>query len=132
MAVLSFTVMTLVIGVLLRGLDDTSVALFGNDGWRFMQVGALLVAHNMAGIVSWEAHYHSFSNRLLWLLAVALHPIIYTVNWHIYADLVLASSANILLQNITALGLVIIPTILVYGGPFNALVNAPPGSRAAD
>ena len=129
MAVLCFVVMTLLLGLVLNGMDESGAVIFGADAWRIIQFCTLLIAHNMAGVASWEAHYHGFGNRLTWLIAIALHALAYSLNWEIYASLVLTDDSLNLIPNLAALGLIIIPSFLVFGGPFNALINPPPRAR---
>ena len=130
MLVLSLVVMTLLVGLFLQAMDGVAPVMFGDNDWRLVQLGVLLIVHCMAGIASWGAHYHQFGNRALWIVAVCLHPLVYTINWEIYAALVLTGDDTNLAQNLTTMGIIIIPSMLLFGGPFNALINPPPRYRS--
>ena len=112
MVVLAATTLPLLCGLFLAGLEMV--------GGEYIQFGVLMLAHSLAGAASWTAHYHTFGHRLLWLLACNLHALTYPVHWHLYANLVVADDDTLI--NLVVLGCIVFPSILVFGGPFNALI----------
>lgn len=126
MLVLSFVTLCLVVNLILNSFDSTYI--YERDAWNLIKFGILLIAHNLTGLISWEAHYHSFANRLMWTLAVCLYPMVYVINWQFYAGLTLTGGDDAMLRNLVAIGVIVMPSLLVFGGPFNAVVNPP--SRA--
>ena len=108
MTVLAASLLPLVIGVLLTSSG-------GQDAW--LHFAALLLAHNIAGWASWTCHYQAWGQRVMWMLAVGLHTLSYTVFWEVYA------TEQVLLQSLVILGVIVIPSGLMYAGPFNAVLR---------
>ena len=108
MTVLAASLLPLLVGVLLTTSG-------GQDAW--LRFGTLLMAHSIAGWASWTCHYQAWGQRVLWMLAVALHTLTYTIFWDIYAV------EQDLLQNLVILGIIVIPSGLMYAGPFNAVLR---------
>lgn len=123
MVVLALVVLSLITGIILQSMDQPNMTLLGMDNWRLTQFGILVIVHCVTGISSWGAHYHSFGNRALWVVAICTHPMVYILNWELYAALSLSSDSHNLIQNLNVLVLIIIPSMLLYGGPFNAVIN---------
>ena len=125
MLVLIAVCLALAVSVLLRVMGDTFQHTYGS-GWPIAQFAVLLIAHGAAGAASWHAGYQRWSDRLLWMLAVHVHCATYAFNWPVYQGLAATTeTTRDVLPLLGALGLIVGPSILMYGGPVAALVNPP-------
>ncbi len=114
---------TLAVSLLLRAAGSDYQHAYGG-GWPVIQLVILAVLHGAAGLASWSGDYRSFANRLMWLLALHLHAVTYAINWPVYQGLVgTVAQTPDLLPNLSAFFLILLPSLLMYGGPVAAIVN---------
>ena len=138
MGVLSATVLALVLGVLL------SVPITGGEQDALIRVFVLAMAHLLAGWMSWTASYQGWASRLCWMSAITTHTLTYTLNWELYAvswgalraqypgmTLLNEGQANTL-QSLVIVGVIVLPSIMMYGGPFRAILRPPPPAPTED
>ena len=131
MLVLITVCFALAVSLVLRTFGDDYRHTFG-AAWPLVQLAILLAAHGAAGIASWTARYQAWPQKLLWLIAVHVHTVTYALNWPVYAGITGGGeTARELPPTITAVALVILPSLLMYGGPITALIN-PPRKPAAE
>ena len=115
----------LVVSLLLRAGGDTYEPFYGG-GWPVIQLVILTLAHGAAGLASWLGDYRSWANRLLWMMALHLHAVTYALNWPVYHGLTgTVAQTPDLLPNLSAFFLILLPSLLMYGGPVAALINPP-------
>lgn len=125
MLVLIAVCFALAVSLALRTVDEDLRHVFGAS-WSLVQMAILLAAHGAAGLASWTARYRAWPQKLMWLIAVHVHTITYALNWPVYAGITgTGEVARELLPTITAVALVILPSLLMYGGPIAALINPP-------
>ena len=93
--------------------------------WQWLVLLLLITTHLSVGLASFHARYVSFSNGLFWILAGGLFPLLYVVHWPLYASITLPGDQ--LLDELTALFVILVPTVLFYLGPLMAAMN--PGRR---
>ena len=92
--------------------------------WPIIQFAVLLIAHGTAGAVSWVSDYRTWSDRLMAMVAVHLHCVTYALNWPVYQGLTATTeTTRDILPLLAALGMIIGPSILMFGGPIAAIVN---------
>ena len=122
MLVLTLTILALMAGLALRTLDGAPV--YGPGGWVYVQWGVMALLHGIAGLASWNAHYHRWSDRAFWMMAVNIHCLTYPLNWAVYRDLVvLADTETQVLKHLVMLTVVLLPSVLMLGGPLVALLT---------
>ena len=109
MTVLAASLLPFIVGALLTS---------GGGQGAYLNLAALLVTHNIAGWASWTAHYQAWGQRVLWLLALGVHTLTYTIHRTHYFAI-----EDALLQNLMVLGVIVIPSGLMYAGPFNAVMR---------
>ena len=125
MLVLIAVCFALCVSVVLRTFGDAYDHTYG-PGWPIVQLVILLIVHCTAGVASWTAGYRTWSQRLMWLIAIHLHTITYALNWPVYQGLTGTSDlTRELLPTLAAVALIILPSLLMYGGPVAALINPP-------
>lgn len=62
-----------------------------------------------------------------WLMALHLHAVTYALNWPVYQGLTGATElTRDLLPNLAAFFLILLPSILMYGGPIAAVLTPRP------
>ena len=122
----------LVVSLGLRALGDVHQPFYG-AGWPIIQLVILAVAHSAAGLASWSGEHHGWANRVMWLMALHLHAVTYSLNWPVYQGLVGTTElTRDLLPNLAAFFLILLPSILMYGGPIAAVLTPrPPRSNAS-
>ena len=119
----------LVISLVLRGAGDYLQHFYG-PAWPAITLAILMLVHGMAGVASWTARYHGFGQRLLWLVAIHLHTLTYALNWPVYQGLLGQTPLMMsILPNLAAVGVIVAPSLLMYGGPVATVVQ---GSRRGD
>ncbi len=115
----------LVVSLGLRALGDTHQPFYGAS-WPIIQLVVLAIAHCAAGLASWSGGHRSWADRLMWIMALQLHAVTYALNWPIYQGLTGTTDlTRELLPNFAAFFLILLPSLLMYGGPVAALVNPP-------
>lgn len=115
----------LVVSLGLRALGDTHQPFYG-AGWPIIQLVVLTIAHCAAGLASWSGDYRTWGDRLMWMMALHLHAVTYALNWPIYQGLTGANElTRQLLPDFTAFFLVLLPSLLMIGGPIAALIHRP-------
>ena len=123
--------LALAVSLLLRAAGDDYQHVYGG-GWPVIQLVILSLAHSGAGLASWMGDYRSFPNRLMWMMALHLHAVTYALNWPVYQGLTgTVAQTPDLLPNLSAFLLILLPSLLMYGGPVAALIN-PPRRRAEE
>ena len=121
----------LAVSLLLRAAGHDYQHTYGS-GWPIIQLVILAIVHGGAGLSSWLGEYRSFANRLMWLVALYLHAVTYALNWPVYQGLAgTVAQTPDLLPNLSAIFLILIPSILMYGGPVAAVI-APPRRRSEE
>ena len=131
MLVLIAVCFALVVSLLLRAAGDTYQHTYGAS-WPIIQFAVLLIAHGAAGAASWAGDYRRWSDRLMAMVAVHVHCATYAFNWPVYQGFTATTDATRdILPLLATLGLIVGPSILMYGGPVAALIN-PPIRRAED
>ena len=125
MLVLIAVCFALVVSLLLRAAGDTYQHTYG-AAWPVIQLVILLLAHCAAGLASWFGDYRTFGDRLMWMVALHVHAVTYALNWPVYQGLTgTVALTPELLPNLSAFGLILLPSMLMYGGPVAALINPP-------
>ena len=125
MLVLIAVCFALVVSLVLRTLGDDFRHTFGAS-WPLVQLAVLLVAHGAAGLASWTVRYQTWSQKLLWLIAIHVHTLTFALNWPVYVGIIgTGEVSRQLLPTLTAVALVILPSLLMFGGPIVALLNPP-------
>ena len=115
----------LVVSLLLRAAGHDYQHVYGN-AWPVIQLVVLMVVHSAAGLASWFGDYRSWADRLMWVAALHLHAVTYALNWPVYQGLTgTVAMTPDLLPNLSAFLLILLPSLLVYGGPVAALINPP-------
>lgn len=129
MLVLAAVGFALVVSFVLRFAGTEYEATYGG-AWPVIQLVILAVAHSAAGLASWSADCHEWSDRLMWMMALHLHAVTYALNWPVYQGLVGTTElTRELLPNLAALFLILLPSLLMYGGPIAALFSSPRRTR---
>ncbi len=125
MLVLIAVCFALVVSLALRTFGDDFGHAYG-PAWPMLQLAVLLVAHLAAGLASWSARYQTWSQKLLWLVAIHVHTLTFALNWPVYVGIIGdGEMSEQLLPTLTAVALVILPSLLMYRGPVAALINPP-------
>ena len=115
----------LVVSLGLRALGETHQPFYG-AGWPIIQLVILSVVHSAAGLASWIGDYRSWAQRLMWMMALHLHAVTYALNWPVHQGLTGTTElTRDLLPNLAAFFLILLPSLLMYGGPVAALINPP-------
>ena len=115
----------LVIGLMLRAAGHDHQHVYGG-GWPVIQLVTLTVVHSAAGLASWFGDYRTFADRLMWMMTLHLHAVTYALNWPLYQGLTgTVAMTPDLLPNLSAFFLILLPSLLMYGGPVAALINPP-------
>ena len=115
----------LVVSLLLRAAGHHYQDDYG-AAWPIIQLVILLIAHGTAGLASWAGDYRSYADRLMWMLALSIHAVTYALNWPVYQGITGSTElTRELLPNLAAFGLVLLPSLLIYGGPIAALIHPP-------
>ena len=115
----------LVVSLGLRALGDTHQPFYG-AAWPIIQLVILAVVHSMAGLASWAGEYRSWAQRVMWMMALYLHAVTYALNWPVYQGLTgTVAQTPDLLPNLSAFFLILLPSLLMYGGPVAAVLNPP-------
>ena len=123
MAVLAVASLPLIAGVLLSG------GYVAGEQDALIYLAVLSVLHGAAGWTSWSCRATGWGDGLLWAVALTLHTVTYALNWELYTGLAggygeQLANAN-LLENLTVVAVILIPSILMYGGPFRAIIRPP-------
>ena len=138
MVVLIAVCFALCVSLTLRALRDAFQLDFGNS-WPIIEFAALLIAHGMAGIASWnfgtvpegrdeKDGQPGWGDRLMWMAAIHVHVVTYALNWPVYQGITGTTELmKTLLPPMTAILLVIVPSILMFGGPVASIMR--PRSR---
>lgn len=88
----------------------------GEDGQhQLATVMVMALAHLGAGYVSWSCRSGGWGFRLLWAVALMLHTFTYPRNWDFYTALPQ--------PDLVVISCILIPTILMYAGPFRSLLD---------
>ena len=115
----------LAVSLLLRVAGHEYQHVYGS-GWPIIQLVILAIVHSAAGLASWMGEYRYFPNRLMWLMALYLHAVTYALNWPVYQGLTgTVAQTPDLLPNLSAFLLILLPSLLMYGGPVAAVINPP-------
>ncbi len=97
----------------------------GDDGQHeLVTVVVMALAHLGAGYVSWVCRSGGWGFRLLWAVALMLHTFTYPRNWEFYTALPQ--------PDLVVISCILIPTILMYGGPFRSILDQRRGGRDSD
>ena len=116
----------LVVSLGLRALADVHQPFYGAS-WSIIQLVILAIAHNAAGLTSWSGDYRGWANRVMRLMALHLHAVTYALNWPVYQGLTGATElTRDLLPNLAVFFLILLPSILMYGGPIAAVLTPRP------
>ena len=116
MAVLAFTSLPLVAGVLLAG------GYIAGEQDALVHLAILSVLHGAAGWVSWSCRATGWGDGLLWAGALTLHTVTFPLNWELYAGL---EGHGGVIEDLAILTVMVIPSVLMYGGPFRAIIRPP-------
>lgn len=84
---------------------------------EYIWFSLMVILHSIAGGLSWSANYHTYGNRILWLLAVHVHVLVYTVQWDMYTSITLGDDGTFMV-----LGCIVMPSVLMFGAPFAAVI----------
>ena len=119
----------LVISLVLRGAGDYLQHFYG-PAWPAITLAILMLVHGMAGVASWDSPLSRF------------RPTAFVAGGHTHAHLdlcpQLAGVPGLLgetplmmsiLPNLAAVGVIVVPSLLMYGGPVATVVQ---GSRRGD
>ena len=113
----------LVVSLGLRALGDTHQPFYG-AAWPVISLVILAIVHSAAGLASWAGDYGSWAQRLMWLMALHLHAVTYALNWPVYQGLTgTVAQTPDLLPNLSAFFLILLPSLLMYGGPVAAALT---------
>ena len=116
MPVLAVTALPLAAGVLLAG------GYIAGEQDALVYLAILSVLHGAAGWVSWSCRATGWGDGLLWAAALTLHTVTYALNWELYAGL--EGHAGVV-EDLTIVTVILIPSLLMYGGPFRAIIRPP-------
>ena len=132
MVVLVAVCFALCVSLALRALGDTYQHEFGGS-WPVIQFAVLLLAHGAAGLASWRQGADAdqwgpwetgWGDRVLWLAAIHLHVVTYALNWPVYQGFTGTTElTRDLMPTMAAVLLIIVPSILMYGGPVAAIMQ---------
>ena len=113
----------LAVSLLLRVAGHDYQHFYGS-GWPIIQLVILAIFHSTAGLASWVEESRSFPNRIIWMMALYLHAVTYAINWPVYQGLTgTVAQTPHLLPNLSAFLLILLPSLLMYGGPVAAVLN---------
>lgn len=116
MVVLAVTVLPLLAGILLSG------GYIVGEQDPLIYLAVLSVLHGGAGWVSWTGRASGWADGLLWAVALTLHTVTYAFNWDLYVGL---EGEGGVIENISIIAVMLIPSLLMYGGPFRAIMRPP-------
>ena len=124
MGVLSATLITFLTAVLLPELN-----LFGEQD-VFLRLLALMLLHSYGAYMSWTSHYSGWGDRMLWAVALLVHMLTYFFHWELYAIqwdpekyAVLTEPQLDMMQFLVIVGIILIPSVLMFGGPTRAILR---------
>ena len=87
-----------------------------------IHLAVLSVLHGAAGWASWSCRSTGWGDGLLWALALTLHTVTYALNWELYAAL---EGHDGVVEDLAIVMIIVIPSLLMYGGPFRAIIRPP-------
>ena len=97
----------------------------GGDLNVYAKFSVIACAHVVVGFASWKGHFHTWGNRALWLLGINIFAAQFTLHWSLYAGLIFPADPDTqgIGQMLVLTVLVLVPGIMVVGGPLVSLVT---------
>lgn len=123
MPVLAAAALPLAIGVLMAQGD------LAGDHDALVHLAMMAVLHGAAGWVSWACRASGWADCILWALGLVLHTVTYPLNWAYYTGIV---GYNGVAEDLSVVAVVLLPSVLMYAGPFRAVLRPPEEARQSD
>ena len=87
-----------------------------------LRLALMAVLHGAAGWVSWSCRATGWGDGLLWAGALTLHVFTYALNWELYQSII---GHGGVLEDVATVLVIFIPSLLMLGGPFRAIIRPP-------